>query len=285
MLQRIIIFLLLCTTYCLPQSKNFELFPTGLNFVPLKANNQEARIGLIFFTKNNNLKLDIGNSIDLVNFNLSSNERITIGIEFMAYALSTSYLGKRLQIDAIDGFFGGNVSYSKRLDSKKLLMRFRIIHNSAHLVDGHWDSSEQKWIDDYEPVPFAKDFAEYTFAYECDSDFFILKSYTGFSYAFLIRPPDIKRLNFHAGVELALTKLMATLLGVKENIFIAHHFVLGGSDKSGGNNNSILGIKFGNWEEKGLLFYLSYYSGFDLFDVYYKRKVKLFGIGFSVDFL
>lgn len=285
MLQRINTFLLLLTTFCLPQSKDFELFPSGLNFVPLRANNQEARIGLIFFTKNDNLKLDVGNSIDLVNFNSSSNERITTGIEFMAYALSTSYKGKRLQIDAIDGFFGGNVSYSKRLDSKKLLMRFRIIHNSAHLVDGHWDSNEKKWIDNYEPVPFAKDFAEYTFAYEWDSEFFILKSYTGFSYAFLVRPSDIKRFNFHLGAELALTKLMGSIFGVKENVFLAHHFVLGGSDKYGGNNNSMLGIKFGDWEGRGLLLYLSYYSGNDIFDVYYKRKIERFGIGFSVDFL
>ena len=129
-------------------------------------------------------------------------------------------------------------------------MRLRIIHNSAHLVDGHWDESEGKWIDDYEPVPFAKDFAEYTFAYECDSDFFILKSYAGFSYNFLIRPSDMKRLNIHSGFEFALTKFLGPLLGENENIFLAHHFILGGTNKFGGNNNSMLGIKFGEWRGK-----------------------------------
>jgi len=285
MLQKIIVLFLLLISYAFSQNKEFELFPGGLNFIPLKANNQEAKVGLIFFTKNNNLKLDIGNNIDLLSFHLSPNKRLTAGVEFMAYALSTSYKGKRLQIDAIDGLFGGNLSYSMKENENRFLMRLRIIHNSAHLVDGHWDESEGKWIDDYEPVPFAKDFAEYTFAYECDSDFFVLKSYAGFSYNFLIRPSDMKRLNIHSGFEFALTKLLGTLLGQKQNVFLVHHFILGGAEKFGGNNNSLLGIKFGDWRGKGLLIYLSYYSGFDLFNAYYKTKVKRFGIGFSVDFL
>jgi hypothetical protein len=285
MLQKIIILFLLLITYSFPQSKKFELFPAGLNFIPLKANNQEARIGLIFFTENNNLKLDIGNNIDLVNFNLSTKERLTAGIEFMAYALSTSYKGKRLQIDAIDGFFGGNLSYSNQFDWERILMRFRVIHNSAHLVDGHWDTGEGKWIDDYQPVPFAKDFAEYTFAYENESNFITLRGYSGFSYSFLIRPSNIKRLNLHSGFELALTKLLGSLLSEKENVFLAHHFILRGTAKFGGNNNSMLGVKFGDWKGKGILFYLSYYTGFDIFNAYYTRKVERFGIGFSVDFL
>ena len=285
MLKKTFILFLLLLSYCLPQDKNFELFPGGLNFPPLKANNQEGKVGLLFYTKNNNIKIDIGNNIDILSFRLSTNKRLTAGIEFMAYALSTSYSGKRLQINAIDGLFGGNLSFSVNKESYRILMRLRVIHNSAHLVDGAWDESNSKWIDNYEPVPFAKDFAEYTFAYECDPDFFILKSYGGLSYNFLIRPADIKRMNIHAGFELALTKLLGTFLGEKENVFLAHHFILGGADKFGSNNNSMLGIKFGDWYGKGLLLYLSYYTGFDLFDVYYKRKVERFGLGFSIDFL
>jgi hypothetical protein len=285
MLKKTFILCLFLFSYSFPQDKNFELFPGGLNFPQLKANIQEAKIGLLFFTRDNNMKIDIGNDVDLLSFRLSSNKRLTTGIEFMAYALSTSYSGKRLQINAIDGLFGGNISYSVSQDDDHVLMRLRIIHNSAHLVDGAWDGSKGQWINNYEPVPFAKDFAEYTFAYECDSDFYILKSYAGLSYNFLIRPADIKRLNIHAGFELALTKLLGPLLGQDENVFLAHNFILGGTDKFGGNNNSMLGIKFGDWNGKGLLLYLSYYAGFDLFDVYYKRKVERFGFGFSIDFI
>jgi hypothetical protein len=285
MLKITLTLFLLSLPYSLPQDKNFELFPDGLNFPSLKANNQEARVGLLFYTKNNNMKIDIGNNIDILSFRLSKNKRLTAGIEFLAYALSTSYSGRRLQINAIDGIFGGNLSYSMNEDAYRILMRLRIIHNSAHLVDGAWDESKSKWIDNYEPVPFAKDFAEYTFAYECSTDFLIMKSYGGLSYNFLIRPSDMKRLNIHAGFELALTKLLGTLLGEEENVFLAHHFILGGTDKFGGSNNSMLGIKFGDWNGKGLLLYLSYYSGFDLFDVYYKRKAERFGFGFSIDFL
>jgi hypothetical protein len=283
--KKTFILFLFLLQYSFPQNKNLELFPGGLNFPSLKANNQEAKIGLFFYTKNNNMKIDIGNNVDVLGFRLSSNKRLTAGIEFMAYALSTSYSGKRLQINAIDGLFGGNLSYSTSEETYRILMRLRVIHNSAHLVDGAWDENKGKWIDNYEPVPFAKDFGEYTFAYECNSDFFILKSYAGLSYNFLIRPSDMKRLNIHAGFELALTKLLGLLLGQKENVFFAHHFILGGANKFGGSNNSMLGIKFGDWNGKGILLYISYYSGFDLFDVYYKSKVERFGFGFSIDFL
>ena len=285
MLKKIFILFLFLLSYNFPQNKSFEFFPGGLNFPSLKANNQEARIGLLLYSKNNNMKIDIGNNIDVLSFRLSAKNILTVGMEFMAYALSTSYSGKRLQINTIDGLFGGNLSYSMLEDSNRVLMRLRIIHNSAHLVDGAWDEGKEKWIDDFEPVPFAKDFAEYTLAYECNSDALILKSYGGLSYNFLIRPSDMKRLNIHAGFELALTKLLGSLLGQKENVFLAYHFILKGTNKFAGNNNSMLGIKFGDWYGKGLLLYLSYYSGFDLFDVYYKRKAERFGFGFSIDFL
>jgi len=285
MLRKIFILFLFLLSINFPQNKNFEFFPGGINFPSLKANNQEAKIGLLFYSKNNNMKIDIGNNIDVLGFRLSENKKLTMGMEFMAYALSTSYSGKRLQINAIDGLFGGNFSYSIQEDSNRVLMRLRIIHNSAHLVDGAWDENKLKWIDDYEPVPFAKDFAEYTFAYECNADASVLKTYAGLSYNFLIRPFDMKRLNVHAGFELTLTKLLGTLLGQKENLFFAQHFTLTGTNKFGGNNNSMLGIKLGNWYGKGFLVYLSYYTGFDFFDVYYKRKAKRLGIGFSIDFL
>jgi hypothetical protein len=268
-----------------PQASNFELFPSGLNFAPLKANNRDAKIGLIYIPENNNMKIDIGNNIDLISFQLSESERLTAGIEFLAYALSTSYQGKRLQIDAVDGLFGGNISYSKKIDDKMFSGRFSIIHNSAHLVDGHWDFHNDRWIDNYRPVPYAKDFAELVVAYNYNTDFVSIRPYTGLEYAFLIRPSDIKRFNLESGFEIALTKLLQPLFGKSKVIFFAHNFSLGGITSFRGSNNSMFGIKFGNWFEKGLLIFVSYYEGYDVFHSYYKRRVERFGLGFSVDFL
>ncbi len=267
------------------QESNIEFFPSGLNFIPLKANNRDAKIGLIYIPENNNMKIDVGNNIDLIGFRFSDSERLTAGVEFLAYALSRSYQGKRLQIDAVDGLFGGNISYSKKLEDNLLAGRFSIIHNSAHLVDGHWDFRNNRWIDNYKPVPYSKDFAELIIAYNYNADFASIKTYTGFTYAFLIWPSDIKRFNFDCGFEIGLSKLLNPIFAKRIVPFFAHNFSLSGTASYRGSNNSMFGIKFGNWNEKGLLIFISYYKGYDVFHSYYKRRVERFGIGFSIDFL
>ncbi|MFO7448359.1 MAG: hypothetical protein R6W90_18510 [Ignavibacteriaceae bacterium] len=262
----------------------FEFLPPGLNFMPLKANNQEAKIGVLYHTATTNLKVDIGNNIDLFGYNFpQSSARLTAGIEFLAYALSTSYKGNRLQIDAVDGFFGGNLSYSQISgDGDKVLVRLRIIHNSAHFVDGHYDAATKQWIDNLEPNPYTEDFGELTAGHQLNFNKTIFKYFGGFSYSTLIRPSDLNRYNFHAGFELAYP--FGKLAGKDENIFLANYINTDGIGEYIINQQTMLGVKFGNWEEKGILLYLSYYTGGDIFGSYYKRKISKFAVGFSVDF-
>ncbi|MDX1699202.1 MAG: hypothetical protein R3250_01230, partial [Melioribacteraceae bacterium] len=143
------------------EENSIQLFSPGLHFLPFKANIQEARLGILYYPSNTNLKVDIGNNVDLVKITFPAyNSILSFSIEFMGYALSTSYGGNRLQIDALDGLFGGNVAFSKNYDNGRFISRFRIIHNSAHLVDGHYDRYSGKWINDDEPIPFTRDFGE-----------------------------------------------------------------------------------------------------------------------------
>lgn len=253
--------------------------------MPLKANHQEARIGVWYITENRNLKVDIGNTIDIAKLAMpASNSVFSIGIDFMAYALSTSFAGKRLQIDAVDGFFGGNISFRTQLAADNILARFRIIHNSAHLVDGHWDSNNSKWIDDYEPVPFTKDFGEIVLAHELKREFIFIKYYGGLSYASLVRPSSLKRWNYLTGAEIAFENLFGKFFDKDEYLFAAFHMGVNGEEVYSGSYQVMSGFKFGEWNGKGLILYASYYNGFDVFNSYYQRRVKRFGIGFSVDF-
>lgn len=287
-----VLIVLFCFTILVAQENTtpeFELFPAGMNFMPLKANHQEARIGVLYYTASTNLKVDIGNNIDLfgLNFN-NSGARLTAGIEFMAYALSTSYKGNRLQIDAVDGFFGGNVSYSYPVvndSSSMLLARLRILHNSAHFVDGHYDMSIREWINNIEPIPYTEDFGELTVAHELKNNWLDFRYYAGFLYSTLVRPSNLKRYNAHAGFELAFTDLPGKTAGKETSLFLSNFVSTDGADKYIVNQNSMLGVKFGSWNGKGLLLYMSYYSGGDIFGAYFKKRISKFGIGFSVDFL
>ncbi len=253
--------------------------------MPLKANNQEARVGLLYYAATTNLKVDIGNTVDLLSFqSVDSTICFASGIEFMAYAFSKSYEGKRLQISAVDGLFGGNISYTKQSDDHKLLIRFRIIHNSAHLVDGSYDAAKDMWIDGKKPIPFTKDFGELTVAHQIFSEFILLKYYGGVSYATLVRPDNLKKYNLHAGFEIAAPYVLGKIFDNNINLFGAHHFFLDGTNKYFASNHFMAGIKLGDWNRKGLAFYASYYKGRDVFSIYYDRRISKFGIGFSIDF-
>ena len=264
---------------------HFTFLPSGLNFLPLKANNQEARLGVLYYTSTTNLKVDIGNMVDLLSFEHNDSQtRFTAGIEFMAYAFSKSYAGKRLQISAVDGFFGGNISFSKLFVKNKLLARFRIIHNSAHLVDGSYDTDTDTWIDGKDPIPFTKDFGEITIAHQINLEMLLVKYYGGLSYATLVRPVELKKYNFHAGFEFAFPNVLGQVFEHNTNLFLAEHFFLDGSTKYFGSNQLMAGIKFGDWDKKGIVIYTSYYTGRDMFSSYFDKKISKFGVGFFVDF-
>ncbi|MBK7106421.1 MAG: DUF1207 domain-containing protein [Ignavibacteriae bacterium] len=276
-----IFFFIIKSTEIISQENNFEFLPQGLHFLPIKANYEEAKIGILYYPKNGNLKVDIGNNIDLLAFNFTNlNSKLTFSIEFMAYALSTNYAEKRLQIDALDGFFGGNAAFSKKYISGKLISRFRIIHNSAHLVDGHFDSERNQWMNNDKPIPFTKDFGELLLGYQFLENYGTLRTYSAISYSTLIRPKILEKWNSYFGFEISSNKIIDN----ETNIFIASNFSLEGNPKYQFNYNNLLGMKFGKMEKKGIVIYLSYFYGSNPFSEYYMKRVSQFGIGFFVDF-
>jgi len=284
-----LIFILLFQIYSTlfyAQENNFEFLPQGLHFLPIKGNNEEARIGILYYQKNGNLKVDIGNNIDILAFNFPNfNSKLTLSIEFMAYALSTNYAEKRLQIDALDGFFGGNTAFSKKYESGKLISRFRIIHNSAHFVDGHFDMLNNSWIRNERPIPFTKDFGELLAGYQFDENFGSIRTYTAVSYSTLIRPSILKKWHSFFGFEISTNKLINKVFEKETNIFWANHYSLEGNPKYQLNFNNLIGLKFGKMDDKGLIFYLSYFYGSNPFSEYFSQRVSQVGLGFFVDFI
>ncbi len=267
------------------QEFNFTFLPEGKHFQTLKANYQEPKLGVMYYPSTADLKVDVGNSVDLLGFNFPPKLiNITVGIDFFAYALSTSFAGNRLQIDALDGLFGGNAVFSKSFTKDKLFVRFRILHNSAHLVDGHYNAATEKWIDDDIPMPFTRDFGELLFAYELNNENTYSRIYGGPSYSTLVRPYYLRRWNFIAGGEFVLPKLIGKTFDQQTNLFFAYNFHLNGGRKYNGNSNLMAGLKFGDWSGKGIVLYAEYYSGQKRFNEYFYEREGEVGIGFNVDF-
>jgi hypothetical protein len=266
------------------EEPSFRFLPPGLNFAPLKANIQEPRIGVFKFLDASAMKVDIGNSIDIFEYKiLSPDLRFTVGIDFMAYAYTVGTQGLRLQIDAIDGFFGGNMSCTKLLDRDQLHARLRILHHSAHFVDGHFITVSNSWANNRPPIPFTQDFGELVIAHSIFPSYGTLRYYGGISYATLVRPTSIQRFSYLAGVETGKL-LSSSLFNRPAYIYAAYNATLTGTPEYAASHQLQIGIKFGELYEKGPSLYLAYYTGRQMFGEYFDELVTTIGAGFTVDF-
>lgn len=275
---------ILSSTALAQEKSHFVLFPDGMLFNNLQGNIREPRFGLIYFPDNANLKLDIGYTSDLFEYNVDDRLTFRAGIDFFAYGLATSYKGNRLQIDMLDGFFGGNLTSSYKMENGSVKGRFRILHNSAHLVDGSFDKEQDDWKDGYAPIPFTRDFGEITLLREFMSNGYLFSFYGSTAYSTLARPSTIKKWTYNFGSEIVSPELVKNFYDRAIVLFFIYHNELGGEESYISSHTLKAGVKFGKWDSKGLLFFAFYYDGFNYFNEFYNQRISKFGIGFNVDF-
>ncbi len=265
-------------------TSGFVFLPAGRTVAPFRAGVQEPRIGVFKFLDQSGMRVDIGNAVDMFAFTAGS-VRCSAGIDFMAYALTTGNQGLRLQIDAIDGFFGGDVSMAAPLgESHTIQARLRILHHSAHMVDGHYDGQSSGWIGNRGPIPYTRDFGELVGAHLFAGPAFTLRSYGGISYATLARPTAIRRVAALAGTELYSDRLAGRIASQPTFLYAAYQMTLAGTPAYAATHQVQIGVKFGEWFGKGPSLYLAYYRGMQMFGEYYDQRLTTVGAGFTVDF-
>jgi hypothetical protein len=65
--------------------------------------------------------------------------------------------------------------------------------------------------------------------------------------------------------------------------FVAYDFKLAGNEKYIGNNIISIGVKLGNWKQKGLSFYYSYISGKSIHGQLYDLRENYSNVGFNFE--
>jgi len=261
------------------------LFPAGLQFTPLKASSQESRTGIMKFLNASELFLDVGSAADL--FTVSAPRAglsVAMGVDFFGKGFVTGNQGLRLQVDALDGFLGGHLSFMKALADSRLIGRLRILHQSAHLVDGHYDVAEGAWIDHRGPIPFTRDFGEFTLGHLLLHPSGSLRYYGGVAYAVFVRPADLGRLSYLGGAEITLESLLGPIMEQPSQLYLAYHVSLTGTPVYAATNQIQLGVKLGRWSGRGTDFYLAFYDGRQPFGEYFDQRITGFGAGCMVDF-
>ena len=256
--------------------------PGGTLFPPLRANYQEPRVGVRKEAGTSRLKLDIGSSIDFLEYRPdTAGGQFRVGADFFTYALTTSAEGLRLQVDAVDGYFGGHIVYAA--PGGGLHIRLRLLHESGHLIDGHWNHLTLRWIDNKIPIPYTRDFGELLGYRAWNGEAVSLGVYSGFSYATLARPDNLARWATLHGLEIHTTGLTGPVGGRPFSLYAADNLAFSGIPAYSGTNSLEAGVKFGEWSGGGIRLYLSYYHGLELFSQYYYVKTDQWGLGFAFD--
>jgi len=275
MKRKAVLMILLMIAGIVSAQTEVEIFPDKLNIQPFNANTLEPKLGFVFQTNQNNLDLDIGNSMDIVQWkNGSSN--YSVGADLFTYTLLRKEANFHFPVDAVDYLFGINFSYKKRLDNSSFGFRGRISHISTHFVDGHFDEINDQWMNGLAPIVYSREFIELMPFYEFDD----LRFYLGGTYTFHIDPTRLGKYNFQFGFDYFIKNKISEVV----TPFIGYDFrLVKVASNYTGNNSFNLGIKLGKPQEKGISIFYHYYSGDNLHGEYVDFKSTYSAIGVNLD--
>ena len=253
-----------------------ELFPDNLTIQPFTANTLEPKLGSIFKIGKNELRLDIGNSIDILRYHKNENETFSFGTDMFTYTLLRGEKHFHFPVDAVDYLFGINAGYKKIMNNEtEYGARLRISHISAHFVDGHYDGTHQQWRDGLNPRVYSREFVELMPFYKIQA----FRAYVGFTYIFHVEPSTIGKDNYQVGFDYFVKDVLPQ--GVTP--FIGYDYKLVHLDNYSGNHSVVFGVKFGKPGGKGLSIFYNYYSGKSIHGEYFDFNKEYSAIGINLD--
>ncbi|NUN69871.1 MAG: DUF1207 domain-containing protein [Bacteroidetes bacterium] len=252
--------------------RGFSFTNAPLQFMPLTANTFEPRVGLIWHANDNRLRLDIGNSIDLIQYHTDApGARFTIGSDFFTYTLLSGEKNFHFPVDAVDYLFGFNASYADTLRNGVLSSRLRLSHISAHFVDGHFNGSTGTWKDGLNPRVYSREFFDWTIAFAPQSN---IRGYVGLYYLWHVDPTTLPQWMVYAGGE--YSQPITTVL----HGYTAYQFTATGLLP---RHEFQAGVKLGDWTGRGTKFFFVLHRGNSIHGEYHDITDAYSGFGFNID--
>lgn len=259
------------------QETGVSFASSRLLFKPLVANTFEPRVGFFSELNKNLLRLDIGNSIDLLSFHFAQkDEAFAFGADFFTYTQLRGEQHFHFPVNAVDYLFGINVSGKKRIDGGILSARFRISHISAHFVDGHYDGTLAAWRDNRYPVVYSREFIDPVICFELNS--FPSRFYVGANYLFHVDPKWLPKFSEYFGGEVffATHSPLTPYIAYQATVMKIYNTVI--------RNDAQAGIKIGDYYGRGINLYLSYFSGYSIHGEYFDVQEHYTALGFLINF-
>ena len=264
----------------LSQQSDSAVIPEGrLLFAPLLANHMEPRVGLSRLVDEERLRLDIGNSIDLLRWrNLPGDAQAAVGADFFTWTSLRQERHFHFPVDAVDYLFGMNTTYLRPLSSEWTgSLRFRISHISAHLVDGSYDKDQAQWRDNRLPIVYSREFLDVIAAFEWRE---MLRVYGGAAWIYHIDPAWLGSWSLQGGAEGVWQTVGWSWL----HAYAAVDMRLVDIDGWYTAVNGQLGVKVGRWRGTGVQFFLAWFHGKSQHGEYFDQTWSYWGPGFNIDF-
>lgn len=259
------VFNLLFLVLVLYNSRSEEI----LIFKPLTANTFEPRIGTFYNFDDENLRLDIGATFDLLKYDFNDYD-IAFGADFFTYTRLRSEENFKFPVETSDYFFGINASYKRELNNSKIESRIRISHISSHLVDGY----SNKGIFYKAPFVYSREFVDLYIAYNTNlTQSLSIRPYVGSTLIFSTIPKDVRKFLPQAGVE--------TDYELSDNVKCHIAFDI----KSGENALNITsqaGVDLQFHRKFGLRLFYMMYSGNTMHGMFFDEKYIFSAVGFNI---
>lgn len=256
-------------------AQQFDIFPGKLNVQPFTANSLEPRVGFLFQLSKNELRLDVGNSIDIFHYKINEQETFSFGADFFTYTLLRGESNFHFPVDAVDYLFGINGSYKFKDKENEYGTRLRISHISAHFVDGHYDGVNKQWRDGLNPRVYSREFIELITFYKINS----FRTYGGITYLLHSNPDFVGKINFQIGFDFFLKDIISGKIAP----FVAYDFKSIKLSEYSANHSISAGLKFGKPFQKGLSLYFNFYSGKSIHGEYFDLNKKYVALGINLD--
>lgn len=240
-----------------------------LLFKPLTANTFEPRIGAFYNIDDDNLRLDVGASFDLLKYDFDK-YAIAFGADFFTYTRLRSEGNFKFPVETSDYFFGVNASYKAEIENSHIESRLRLSHISSHLVDGYSDNG----IFYKEPFIYSREFVDIYFAYNTElTKSLTIRPYIGSTLIFSTIPKNIRKILPQVGIETEY-KLSKS---VKSHLAI--------DVKTGENTinfTSQAGVDLQFHRKFGLRLFYIIYSGNSMHGMFYNEKYIFSAVGFNI---
>lgn len=243
-------------------------------FRPLTANPFEGRIGTMVQFGEKDLRLDIGNTVDLMTFSPDDSITCSTGADFFTFTRLRSVGNFKFPVETSDYYFGLNGAITAPLSPGwQGSARLRFAHISSHLVDGLTDSSGT--FTKQLPFVYSREFFDLVVAAEHNG----FRAYCGLIYVYARIPRSAEPLIPQAGMD------FRHAISEKFDVIAGYDFKLVGIEgKYAAMHAAQAGILWKTSPGKGISFNTYIFDGRSIHGMFFRERDSYIGAGFQVHF-